>query len=89
VNTERRRETLALTLEALAAQTRNANNAAAFEAVLNEIESLTRNGYHARTVDYMREADYFECDYCGSDWHTEAERGGLDCRAARIENEGR
>lgn len=89
MNTEQRRETLALTLEALAAQTRNADTAAALDEVLNEIHLITRNAYHNRTVTLMREADYFECDNCGSDWHTEAERGGLDCRAARIENEGR
>ena len=71
------RENIAYTLEYLARLVRDDNSdglrhvAAMAEIAARRIDTLT--------AAVARE-EYYECPLCGSDFHTQLERGGQECR---------
>ena len=64
MDTDKRRERLALTLESLAAATRTATTAAALDSVLSQLHDIGGdvNGYYGRTVDYMYDVENAAAD---------------------------
>lgn len=81
---ERQRERAALMLESYAAAIRNADSNE-MRAIGNNVAELatTIARYYADTA---ARAEYYECPICGSDFHTERERFGRECRELATTN---
>ena len=71
------RESIAATFEHLAAVVRRGNS-----EDVRYVADMAETA--ARRADILTRAiereEYFECDTCGSDFHTETQRGGRECR---------
>jgi hypothetical protein len=76
-------------LETYAQDLRDTPDSATLRQIVDYFLVGHHNGYFARLEDRLRGEEYFDCDLCESDFHTETEQGGAECRKLKREFAGR
>lgn len=80
MDTTERRERIARTLTICAEQLLNGDSGAIAD-VAHRLFELSRAGKDIdRLARLVAESEYYECEQCGTDLHTERERYGRECR---------
>jgi hypothetical protein len=70
---------IAETLEQFAEELRDNQDSETTRRISGELADYAR-GYMRMAAERMARAEYYECPICESDFHTERERNGRECR---------
>lgn len=85
MDTTKQRESLARLLESVAAEIREGSAATVRENADMLFRMVRGGGDFDRLTAAIESAEYYECSLCGTDFHTERERHGRECREWQTE----